>query len=769
MRALIPFSFLFSFLVLALLAPPARANGIMVTGSPGEGPGRQRLRTPVRLTQHRVDATVTDTVAEVTVEQTFFNDSGRQLEGTYLFPLPEGAAVGKFSMTMLGKMVQGEIIEAKQARRIYEGIVRRSRDPGLLEYMGRGLFRARVFPIEPRKDLTIKLTFQQVLPEDAGTIEWRYPLATDRMNGAPVDRVFVKVDVESSVDLKAIYSPTHTAEVQRSGDRAASVTYERSGLRQSKDFLLYVGRSPDAVGFSFLSHKAPAEDGTFMTVLAPKVEVKAADRVPKDIVYVLDTSGSMAGEKIQQAREALKYGVRTLDAGDRFDVIAFSTGVRPFREKLVQATPDVREAAAAWIDGLGASGGTNIAGALVEAMKRKSAGRLFMVVFITDGRPTVGDRDAAAILARVEAENAANVRVFTFGVGYDLDVALLDRIAEATNGARDYVTPGEDIEIVTGRFFRKVAQPVLSNVRVEMGEGVYDVYPQKLPDLFAGGQVVVFGRYRAAGERLIRLTGDVAGKPVTYDYEAKFRGGEGAGFLPRLWAHRKVAFLLDEIRLHGENEELVNEVVRLATRHAIVTPYTAGLVVEDGAVRREEVLFQIGGRNAGVPPRDGRGKSGAPGGAVPPGMRGPSDPTPPPPAPPSGAPPRPLATPDAPAPTTPALPPKAAADASKDLDRRKKGFARDDDGKLAKVREKVRAVGGKSFVLREDGRWTDTAWDGKQETKKIEALSDAYFELMAKGDKVAKYLALGERVVFVLDETAYEIVPAPEKADRPAK
>jgi Ca-activated chloride channel family protein len=325
-------------------------------------------------------------------------------------------------------------------------------------------------------------------------------------------------------------------------------------------------------------------------------------------------------------------------------------------------------------------------------------------------------------------------------------VTLLDSIAEQSNGARDYVTPGEDIEIVTGRFFRKVGQPVLSDVTVEFGSGVYDVYPQKLPDLFAGGQVVVFGRYREAGDRLIRLKGSLGGTAKTYDYEATFRSGEGQGFLPRLWAYRKVVFLLDEIRLRGETKEVVDEVVKLATRFAIVTPYTAGLVVEETEMAggRDAPQFEARRRL-----REGMGRAGgggghrAPGGAVPPGVRRPGDP----------------AAPAAPAPDSA---PRTEADASKDLKKRKSAASGEpEDEAYDEIREKIASVDEKTFLLKKDGRWVDTKWDGKKETVKVELFSEAYFELLKKDEKVAKYFALGERVVFVLGDTVYETIPAP--------
>jgi Ca-activated chloride channel family protein len=562
---------------LAALASSARANGILTAGRDG-GSGEPGL---VTLQSHAVTAEIRDAVATVTVEQVFLSRATVPLEGTYVFPLPEGAVVSDFAMTMSGRMVKGEVVEAQKARAIYEGIVRRHRDPGLLEYLGRGIYQARVFPIAPREPLTIRLSFQQVLREDSGTLEFRYPLATERLNGTPVGRASVLVGVESAVDLKAIYSPTHHVAITRDGERKAVASFEQAGGRQAEDFLLYVGRSPDALGFTLLSHKEPAEDGTFMAILAPRNEVDESKRPGQDVVFVLDTSGSMAGEKIEQARRALSYGVSMLDPRDRFGIIRFATTVQAFRDELAPATPEVRRAATDWIEALTAEGGTDIDAALTTAAGLARADRRCMVVLLTDGRPTVGVTAAEQLLANVRKANRHQARIFTFGVGYDLDVRLLDLLAEESEGTRDYVAPREDIEIVTSRFFHKVRHPVLTDARLDLGPGLSDVYPREIGDLFAGSQVVVFGRYREAGERTVVLTGTLDGEAVRHEFVARFGAESGPAWLERLWANRKVAFLLDQIRLHGAHPELVTEVVRLATRHAIVTPYTSGLVVEE--------------------------------------------------------------------------------------------------------------------------------------------------------------------------------------------
>ncbi len=712
-----------------LLCGTALANGILVERSAPTTPQRQQL-PPVRLKDHRVTATIRDRVANVTVEQVFHNHSPAVLEGTYLFPLPRDAVVGEFAMTMGDRLVEGEVLEANRARQIYNSIVRRRRDPGLLEYVGRSLFRARVFPIEPHKDLRVRLTYQQVLPEDAGTIELRYPLGSKRLNHSPVESVVIDIGFQSSVDLKTVYSPSHPVAVARDGQRKARVTFERGNASADRDFVVFFGRSPDALGFTLLSSKPADREGTFLAVLAPRLAQKESEIVPKDVVYVLDVSGSMEGPKIAQAKQALQQGIRLLRENDRFNVVAFSSDWTALRSGLGRATGKAKQAADNWIGNLQAGGSTGLEAALSHALSMGDPERLFLVVLLTDGLPTVGIKDPKAILARVKEMNRAQARVFTFGVGYDLDVKLLDRIAEETGGERDYVAPHERIEAVTERFFHRVDRPLLTDVKLELGPGLVQVYPKRMPDLFAGGQVVLLGRYTGSGSRTIRVRGKHRGRNVTYEYEGRLADSPETPYLERLWAHRKIAFLLDEIRLQGETPELKQEVLALATRHAIVTPYTAGLVVEP-----HNRGHRFGGGGAFRGPNSG----------VPPGLRQPSDPNPPPPAGgDSGA---------AAAPTTPSGPAAAgpATFSSKKLQTKKKNAVRTTE-------RDVQSVEDKTFRRDAKGRWVDTAWDGKAETTKIEAFSDAYFELLEKDDRIARYLAVGERVVLVYEGEVYEIV-----------
>ncbi|MHC4818854.1 MAG: VWA domain-containing protein, partial [Planctomycetota bacterium] len=457
------------------------------------------------------------------------------------------------------------------------------------------------FPIEPRQDLTIRLVFQQILPENAGTLELRYPLARTHLDAADAPRVSIAVEIESTVDLRTVYCPSHAVEAVRDGKRKARIAWEGDCTAQDKDFLLYIGRSKDSVAFSLLSNRQAGEKGTFLAVLSPVAEAKPEEILPKDVVYVLDVSGSMRGPKLEQAKAALRFGIRGLREKDRFNIVAFSTEARSFRRGLVDVDPEVKDAAVAWVDSLEAGGGTALDEALQVTLRRMRTGeRLPIVALLTDGLPTVGLRDPLRIVKRVQEINRAQARIYVFGVGFDQNVAFLDRIARTTRAAREYITDGQDdLELVVSRFFKRIEQPVLSDIELNLGEGVSEVYPRKLPDLFAGDQLVVMGRYDQPGPRTVWLTGRLQGKRMAYSYQGVLAERKEIRPLPRLWAERKVEFLLEQLDLHGPNRELVDEVVHLGKKHTIVTRYTSGLVVEDGELAEPRLTASRGiGRSA---------------------------------------------------------------------------------------------------------------------------------------------------------------------------
>ena len=549
-------------------------------------PPRHFAFAPLETVSSQVNVRITDQIAVTSVDQEFHNPNARQLEGTFLFPVPKGVQIDKFSMDIDGKQVEAELLAADKARGIYEDIVRRMRDPALLEYAGRDLFKVRIFPIEPNSRKRVKLSYTEVLKADAGLVSYIHPLNTEKYSAKPIRNLSLKVELSSRRPLKSIYSPTHKVEIRRDGERSATVGFEATDTRPDTDFQLLFQPEEGEVGLSLLTHRTGDEDGYFLLFAAPGFERRGAKILEKDVAFVLDTSGSMAGNKLEQAKKALRFCVENLNDGDRFEVIRFSTEVEPLFENLVPAIRNNRVRAADFIQDLRPIGGTAIDEALRRAMRLRTAGadRPFVVIFLTDGRPTIGATDPDQILAGVRQSAGSNIRVFCFGIGGDVNTHLLDRITEETRAFSQYVLPEEDLELKVSSFFTKIKEPVLANVHIRFPDGVRatKLYPSPLPDLFQGEQLILAGRYAGAAKGRLTIEGDVNEAHRALGVDVEFpAGGSDHDFIPRLWATRRVGFLLDEIRLHGDNKELREEVTELARRYGIVTPYTAYLIVED--------------------------------------------------------------------------------------------------------------------------------------------------------------------------------------------
>jgi len=735
----------------------AKADGlIIVHPGPGGRPAPHAF-APLEINYHHVNVKINDQIATTTVDQEFYNPNPQRLEGTYLFPVPKGAQIDKFSMEIGGRQVEAELLTADKARAIYEDIVRKLRDPALLEYEGRDVFKVRVFPIEPNSPKRIQLTYSQVLPSESGMISYVYPLNTEKFSAKPIKNVSVSVEVDSPKALKTIYSPSHAVQIKRDGTHRATASYEASDVRPDTDFVLYFAPENDDVGVNLLTCKPDGEDGYFLLLASPGAETKSAKPSPKDVAFVLDTSGSMAGKKIAQARKALQFCVENLNDSDRFEIIRFSTDVEPLFGKLTEATKQNRERAESFVQDLKAIGGTAIDEALRQVLASRPAqdDRPFMIVFLTDGEPTVGETSEDAIVAHVKKEGEGRTRVFCFGIGGDVNTHLLDKIAEETRAAAQYVLPEEDLEIKVSTFFSKITEPVLANpvLRVTGGVHISKMYPEPLPDLFKGGQLLVVGRYTSDGAAAVEIEGTINGHSKKFAQDVKFSADSPESeFIPRLWATRRVGYLLDEIRLHGENSELRDEVTQLARRYGIVTPYTAYLIIEDETRRNVPLSMQSlprlnsdsaahqvaaqnwsafkarrGGEGALADARYGSTLRLADSPAV---------------AAASGAVEANLAL------GLPAGPVQSISAPSGDSRER-----------VAQYTQQTKFVNGKNFFQNQDQQWIDSSVQDQTNAKRVRVQfnSSDYFALAAREPRALPWLSLGRNVQFALDGTVYEI------------
>ena len=663
----------------------------------------------VVIEEYRIDVTIEDGIAVTRVHQVLRNDSDFVAEGEFLHPIPADAAVTGLTLWIDGAPVAGEILDGEAARRTYEDIVRRTLDPALLEYAGDGLLRLSVFPIGPRDTRTVEIEYRQVLPTDSGLTRYRHPFG--REHNAEIEAIEAHVEIRSEDGVKTVYSPSHEIGVNRVNDRLVEVGYEGIGAPES-DFTLYYSTDAAAVSLDVLTFAGDG-DGYFLLLASPGLSAEEAV-VPKDVVIVLDVSGSMEGEKLEQAQDAVGYILAHLNDGDRFDVIAFSTGTDSYGDGLRSA--EEAGTAGGWVSGLAAGGSTNIDLALAEAFDRAAAGRPAYVVFLTDGLPTEGVIDTPEILANLEERASETVSIFAFGVGFDVDTFLLDAIARDHHGTTTYVNPDEAIDAAVEALYSKVASPVLTGVTLDVeGVMVSDLHPAPLPDVFRGGQLVVAGRYEGSGTVTVTLSGRVRGEPIDLVFDdIRFAESGGDPTIPRLWATRKIGELLRTVRIDGPDDETIDQIVRLSIRWGIVTPYTSYLVTEDAPFGEDaiEEISRSAAENAASTTLPASGEAAV-----------------------------------------------GAADAAGDLATAETGVAPG-----AEYGDLVRIGGGRTFRL-SNGRWMDTAFDPALDTVRVAFGSADYFTLAASDPTLAAALAIAADLTVVHGGTAYEIVATDADAD----
>lgn len=692
---------------------------------------------PVKSIQ--LDTKISAQVATTRVEQVFRNDTPYTLEGTYFFPIPETASIVEFSIWENGKKLVGEVRSREEARRIYDEIVRRQRDPGLLEYAGKDLFQASIFPIPPNSDKKLEITYSQVLKAESGTVSYRYPLGTGRnlwqrqwsdastgvrMPPQKFGTVSGKIEIVGREALRNIYSPSHSISVANKGEKAASVSFETSN--NDSDFQLYYGLSNDDFGMTLLTHREPGKDGYFLLMLSPKRDVAERELVNKDIVFVLDTSGSMAEEgKMEKARSALLFGIRTLRDGDRFNVINFAGEEHLMERDLINADADGRRRGEEFVKNLRPTGGTNINDSLLASLRQFDKNeRPKMLVFMTDGLPTVGETNIDKINANVQKAKTVDVRIFPFGFGYDVNTALLDKLGAENSGISDYVQPKEDLEVKVSNFFARVSSPVLADLDLDLGGvDVEYMYPRKLTDLFKGMQLAVIGRYKNSGDvrnATVMLRGKSGSESRSFSYtnlDFPLREADN-DFLPRLWASRRVGWLIEQLRLNGETKEVRDEIVDLGTRYGIVTPYTSYLAT-DGTVANVAVTDTAGLRRlqAGA-----AAKMSAPSGmdAVRQSVQ--------------------------------------QNTLQSNISVRAEAKSKDEDQILLGNTSRNQFVSNKNF-FNQSNVWVDAEFkpELKQSEVNLKFASDEYFATIAREKELARWFALGEEVVVVWKNKVYRV------------
>lgn len=558
-------------IALVLLALPAalQAQGWIEIERP-VGPVRGSPAV-VRVESH-VSVTVDGRIARYEVTERFRNTGGGIAEGTYLYPLPGEAVFSDFSLFQGEQELKGEMMGADQARGIYEAIVRRLKDPALLTLVGHGLVRAQVFPVQPGETRTVVLRFTQVLSRDSDALRIRY--AAGSRGDAPVT---MSIAVANAEQYATAYSPTNPiAESRRGGTLQITVTPPVTG---DVDVVLPFRRG--LVGGTILTHAEPGEDGFALIFLAPPAAAETR-MVPRDMTFVVDISGSMSGAKMEQARAALHQALASLSGHDRFRLVAFSSGIRHFREGFTLATSANLADANRFVDELNPNGGTNLEGAVAAALDTPTeTGRMGIVFLLTDGLPSVGEQEPDRIAAGA-AGRIGRARIFTIGVGQDVNTYLLDRLAVEGRGSATYVAPGADVEEAVGSLTSKLARPALVDLRIVSAPVRFlDEAPAVLPDLFYGEELVVMTRYRGAGQGPVVFEGTREGQRERFTVQGTFpRQQAENGYVPQLWAARRIGELSRQLRIEGNTTALVEQIRDLGLRYGILTEYTSYLVQE---------------------------------------------------------------------------------------------------------------------------------------------------------------------------------------------
>ena len=672
-----------------------------------------------------------DRVLRYEITETFVNRGSRVGEADYMFPLPKGAAFQDLKLSINGEMVAGETMNADRARRIYEEIVRSQRDPALLEWMGYGLFRARIFPIAPGEEKKVVLRFHVVAPREGDA------LRVDYFRGLRNDQAAFNQRGEGKTSLVLIYpneptygmaySPTHAIEsnygsiyspASRSDWRGSTRRVVVRDARGEVTLLIPFRKSASAA-ISLLANAPGNDDGFALLTLSPPAI--APRPVPRDLTFVLDVSGSMSGEKIEQARAAGKQFLRTLSPADRFRLIDFSSDVRTFRDDFVYASRDNLRAAERYLDALEAQGSTNISGALDEALSvPQQGGRLPIVLFMTDGLPTVGERDGGAIAASV-AKRRGSRRVFTFGVGSDLNISLIEQLALEGRGTASFVRPEESVERAVSIVASRLTNPLVTDVRVRAdGVRLLKMHPSGPVDIFAGEDLVILARYDGSGDAVVRFEGQTSSGPVSWGSRVHFpdRSRENP-FVARLWATQRVGYLSAEKRKHGGSRELDEEIRELGERYGIPTEFSSYLVLEPGMNPRIGDSGRI--RVRGNTP-----------GSVANGVT--------------------LAAPTAP----PAA--EQRFEAAKTASAQRAATTMAEVDALAGLRDEARVRRlGRFTLLLQDSVWTDARFRKDAPVLRVKAFSEAYFRLTEMMPELREAFAFSERLIVAGKSMAIEV------------
>jgi len=560
---------------------PAFGLNLSVRTAQGESPGLEK----VPLTFQQVEVAIHNQVAAGQSWFHFRNDFEADVEVTCEFALNPEEIVEGFSYFNGDERIVGEVLEKDAAREVYESLTQIQRDPGILEQVG-DRFRFQVYPVQPGENKPVELRHLCPLEMREGVVEYLIP----RENLPAEETVFsLLVDITDDLPIRDLETVGFEGVVKKFGPRHMRVVFERESASFTEDLRIRYRVQADDYAMRFVAHRPEGEGGTFMLLVTPKEAVEESDVIGRDIVFVIDISGSMSGQPLEQTKWALTHILGQLNPDDRFDVVAFDDQTRAFFGGLREATEQNCQSAQASVSDLESAGGTNILRAMRRALKLlepSRSDRPRAIIFLTDGQ---GSNPASVIISEVRKRDSS-VRVYTFGVGNGVNRPFLERLARDNRGIATLVQNAERLEGEMRRLYERISMPLMVDLDIEFeGLNVHSVYPYRLPDLYRDGEVVIMGRYDHPGRGRVEVRGRLKGEEKTLEMDVVLPDREERfAYTEKLWASRRIAHLMDTIRERGDAEELVQEVTRLGIVYNIVTDYTTFLAVPE-SLKTDEI------------------------------------------------------------------------------------------------------------------------------------------------------------------------------------
>ena len=547
--------------------------------------GRQHLE----LTSVDVAVQIDERIARTRTDQIFTNHAEWEVEGIYEFTLPEGAIITDLVLWIGDKRIQGEVLEKEEARRTYDDIVGRRIDPALIEQVTPNQFRLSIFPFPANGSRRVEFEYMQLLESRNGRLDYSFPLAPETDQPLQMELFVLRAQVRSqhAFEVTASGLPRLTEIDQPEDQRSANIFFGDEQIKPREDFTLTIRQTDDRPKPSVLSFAPRANDdlGYYALWLPPLPELTQGDPLPRSLTFVIDISSSMQQGKLQAVKGALIAAIDALDSADLFNIVVFTHRADSFAAAPVPADPANKRAATAFINQQDALGVSNFKAGLGRAMQQAfPANRVNHVIFLTDGLPTLGEIELEPLSEMIGQWSAGQARLFTIGVGQDVDQGFLTGLAEEHRGEAYFLSDEGDIEAALQELFESFTFPILLLDELSFDQvEIHDIHPRGLETLAAGRELFQVGRYRGGGTFTLSLTGHVGEENVSLDFPLEFTQTDvSGGLIPRLWAYQKIQALEEQIARFGEQQELLDDILALGLEYRLVTRRTSLFAPDDG-------------------------------------------------------------------------------------------------------------------------------------------------------------------------------------------